>query len=497
MTANIKGYAKKIQGFLFDNIVTIIFVIFMAFGFYASEGMTVSSFLNDILTRFFRNGLLVISLIIPVIAGLGLNFGIVVGALAGVLAIIPIRYIALNPANTLALGGFGGLMLCFLVALPLAMLFGYLTGKLYNRTRGQELIASLIVGYFAEGLFLIFVLIIIGTLIPVTAGHPMIIPFTNVGIRTSVDMGQHPSLIRNPELETAGMKYAMDYLWRVEFLYALILLAVCMLAFLVFRRIRAKRNPAVEKSSKWVFALSCAVWVIVILLSLHGILLPGGVIFHFGGGGNFAIPASPLIGVGQIPAVTGLVIAGFCLFTAYFTKTKLGQDCRSVGQSQQIAKVAGINVDRTRIIATMFSTVFASWGMIIFLQNMGTVSTYTAHRQIGFNSVAALLVGGATAARASVKNALLGLLLFHAMFIVSPSIGRYFSGDEGVGEYTRSFMVYGVIALALGLYIWKDRKAAMNKESLEAAADAGQKTLQMTSHAGPEPDTPQGPASDK
>jgi len=466
---------KKIRSFLMDNIVTIIFVVFMAFGFYASDGISVSSFLSDVLTRFFRNGLLVISLIIPVIAGLGLNFGIVVGALAGVLAIIPIRYIALNPANSLALGGIGGLMLCFLLALPMAMLFGYLTGKLYNRTRGQELIASLIVGYFAEGLYLILVLILIGTLIPVAEGHPMIIPFTNIGVRTSVDMGQHPSLIRNPELEIPGMKYAMDYLWRIEFLYALILLAVCALAFLIIRRILANRNPVIKKSSKMVFALGCAVWAVIILLCLHGILLPGGVIFHFGGGGSFTIPASPLIGVGDIPAVTGLVIAAFCLFTTYFTRTKLGQDCRSVGQSQHIAKVAGINVDRTRIIATMFSTVFASWGMIIFLQNMGTVSTYTAHRQIGFNSVAALLVGGATTAKASVKNALIGLLLFHAMFIVSPSIGRYFSGDEGVGEYTRSFMVYGVIALALGLYIWKDRKAARDKESLEAASEAGQK----------------------
>ena len=471
MALEILDYLKKIRNFLIDNIVTLIFVIFMAFGFYASDGITVSSFLSDVLTRFFRNGLLVISLIIPVIAGLGLNFGIVVGALAGILAIIPIRYIALNPANTLALGGIGGLMLCFLIALPLAMLFGYLTGKLYNRTRGQELIASLIVGYFAEGLFLILVLILIGTLIPVAPNHPMIIPFTNIGVRTSIDMGQHPSLIRNPELETAGMKYAMDYLWRIEFLYALILLAVGLLAYLIIRRILTKKNPAITRSSKGSFILGCAVCGVLILLGLHGILLPGGLIFRFGGGGSFAIPASPLLGVGEIPVVTGLVIVAFCLFTAYFTKTKLGQDCRSVGQNQHIAKVAGINVDRTRIIATMISTVFASWGMIIFLQNMGTISTYTSHRQIGFNSVAALLVGGATAAKASVKNALLGLLLFHAMFIVSPSIGRYFSGDEGVGEYTRSFMVYGVIALALGLYIWKEKNAAKNKISLESTIE--------------------------
>jgi simple sugar transport system permease protein len=58
-------------------------------------------------------------------------------------------------------------------------------------------------------------------------------------------------------------------------------------------------------------------------------------------------------------------------------------------------------------------------------------------------------------------------MLFNAMFIVSPAIGRFFASDEGVGEYTRSFMVYGVIGLALGLYIWKGLKAERDKEALE------------------------------
>ena len=105
--------------------------------------------------------------------------------------------------------------------------------------------------------------------------------------------------------------------------------------------------------------------------------------------------------------------------------------------------------------------------MIIFLQSMGTVSTYTAHRQIGMFSVAALLVGGATASKAGVKNAMLGILLFHAMFVVSPGIGRLISPNELVAEGTRNFMTYGVIALSLGLHVWKIRKAAERELSLD------------------------------
>jgi simple sugar transport system permease protein len=89
---------------------------------------------------------------------------------------------------------------------------------------------------------------------------------------------------------------------------------------------------------------------------------------------------------------------------------------------------------------------------------MGTLSTYDAHRQIGMFSVAALLVGGASTSRASVKNAIFGTILFNSMFIMSPEIGRFLFGDPGSAEYFRTFMVYGVIGVALGLHVWKGNK---------------------------------------
>ena len=168
----------------------------------------------------------------------------------------------------------------------------------------------------------------------------------------------------------------------------------------------------------------------------------------------------------RAPLVTVLVIVSLCLFITFLNKTKLGQDFRSVGHNQHIAEVSGINVDRTRIIATIFSTVLAAWGMIIYLQNMGTLVVYDAHRNIGLFSVAALLVGGASTSKASVKNALIGAALFNSMTIVSPELGEALFGDPASGEFFRSFMVYGVIGLALGLYVWKSIKAERDKNKL-------------------------------
>ena len=57
-------------------------------------------------------------------------------------------------------------------------------------------------------------------------------------------------------------------------------------------------------------------------------------------------------------------------------------------------------------------------GQIIFLQNMGNMATYNAHRQTGFFAVAAILVGGASVTKATIPNVFVGVVLLHLMYIV-------------------------------------------------------------------------------
>ena len=125
----------------------------------------------------------------------------------------------------------------------------------------------------------------------------------------------------------------------------------------------------------------------------------------------------------------------------------------------EVAQAAGINVDRTRIISIIISTVFAGFGQIIYLQNIGNFPTYTAHSQIGMFCIAALLVGGASVEKASIGNVFLGVILFHTMFILAPRAGAAITGDAMIGEYFRVFVSYGVITLALIMYETKKRRA--------------------------------------
>ena len=80
-----------------------------------------------------------------------------------------------------------------------------------------------------------------------------------------------------------------------------------------------------------------------------------------------------------------------------------------------VARAAGIKVEHTRIVSIVISTVFAGYGMIIYLQNIGTLNTYKRlAMQIGMFSVAALLVGGATVSQAKIRN-VFWVILFHIM----------------------------------------------------------------------------------
>ncbi|HOR86337.1 MAG TPA: ABC transporter permease [Bacillota bacterium] len=426
-----KYILSKQMPYLADNIVPIIFIAFTLLGFVLTTNVPFNFFLSELSSRFYRNAFIVLSLVIPVIAGLGLNFGIVIGAMSGQLAIIIVRYLSIE---YLHLSGFWELVFCLVLSLPIAAFIGFLTGKLYNKTRGQEMIASLIVGFFANGVYQFILLFATGIIIPVRSSHPMIKP-DGVGVRMTVDMGE--------------LHYSLQNILKVPFLWAVLLVSVLLLALVISRHLMGKKGH--NKDNRVIFFTKVGLSAVLIIYSVFAI-----------------VTKSKITSVKDVPAATIIIIGLLCLFTELIMKTKLGQDFRSVGQSQHIAESNGINVDKTRIIAVIMSTVLAAWGQIIYLQDMGTLNVYGAHTQIGMFSVAALLVGGASVHKATVSQALIGTILFNSMFIMSPEIGKAAFGNALLGEYFRTFMVYGIIGMALGIYVWNaNRKARITLDPVE------------------------------
>lgn len=82
---------KKTTDFLVQNMVVFLFVILCIAATYFSK-QPLTFVVSELFTRIARNSFIVLSLIIPVIAGMGLNFGIVIGAMAAQLAIFLTTY---------------------------------------------------------------------------------------------------------------------------------------------------------------------------------------------------------------------------------------------------------------------------------------------------------------------------------------------------------------------------------------------------------------------
>lgn len=123
---------KKLKKILINNSVTILFVIICLISvIYAKQ--TPYFIVNSLLVRLARNSFLVLALLIPVLAGMGLNFSITVGAMAAQITIVAITHWGIQ--------GLWGFVLCAILAVPLAIIFGILVGKLLNKTKGQEMIA--------------------------------------------------------------------------------------------------------------------------------------------------------------------------------------------------------------------------------------------------------------------------------------------------------------------------------------------------------------------
>ena len=137
---------------LFENKVVVLF-IFLCVGGTIASGQPLSFVANELFTRIARNSFLVLSLIIPVLAGMGLNFGIVIGAMATQIALFFTTYWGLT--------GIRGFLVTALLATPIAVLFGFLVGVLFNKMKGTEMIGGLVLGYFADGLYQLLFLILI------------------------------------------------------------------------------------------------------------------------------------------------------------------------------------------------------------------------------------------------------------------------------------------------------------------------------------------------
>ncbi|MEG0611876.1 MAG: ABC transporter permease [Clostridium sp.] len=326
-------------------IVPCIFIVMSILGIIIG-GIKLDFLSRELYSRFIRNIIMVLSLIIPIVAGMGLNFAITIGAICAQSAAI----IVLDFNIT----GVMGVIAIIVISGILSTIFGNLIGFILNKAKGKEMITSIIIGFLGTSVYHLVFMVGYGTII--TPRNKEILLSTGIGVRNMVDLMGFSKLFK----------------------------------------------------------------------------------------------MNQIVAIGAIISVALIII--------YILNSKIGYKLKAVGENMTVAGQLGINVDRIRRQAIVISTIIASMGHIMFMFSLGNINVYSGHLNIDTFACAALLAGGATLSKANIKNAFLGIILFHTMFIVSPiAIPKMFN-NPALGEYFRTFIAYGTIVFAFIINLKNDRR---------------------------------------
>ena len=171
-----RSFKQIVTDFGWPRIIIFFFLVLLFLAAPLVHVSVLASF-SDVFNRFGQNAIFVLALVPMIQSGCGLNFGLSLGILAGLLgATLSIQF-GLHGAA----GFFGALVL----ASPFTVLFGGLYGKLLNKVKGEEMTIAMYVGFAS-----VFFMSIMWLLLPYTAPD-MVWGFAGKGLRTTISVEKY------------------------------------------------------------------------------------------------------------------------------------------------------------------------------------------------------------------------------------------------------------------------------------------------------------------
>jgi simple sugar transport system permease protein len=174
---NMKLDNMKLKKFLTGSAVPLLFLVIIIVAIPLS-GYTGTFLAREIVTRLGRNLFFVLALLLPIMAGMGINFGMVLGSMAGQIGLIFVTDWGVTAAP--------GLLLAMLIGTPIAIGLGYFGGAVLNRAKGREMITSMMLGLFISGIYQAFLLYLCGSIIPVKSATLLL--SRGYGVRNAITL---------------------------------------------------------------------------------------------------------------------------------------------------------------------------------------------------------------------------------------------------------------------------------------------------------------------
>ena len=160
-----------IQDFGWPRVIIFLFLVSL-FVLAPFVGVRLDASFSDVLNRFGQYAILVLALVPMIQSGCGLNFGLALGIVAGLLgATLSLQF---------ELRGIWGFFGAIALAAPFSVLFGYVYGKLLNKVKGEEMTIAMYVGFS-----FVMLMCIMWLILPYNS-PTMVWGFAGKGLRTTI-----------------------------------------------------------------------------------------------------------------------------------------------------------------------------------------------------------------------------------------------------------------------------------------------------------------------
>ena len=168
--------SSMLRSFGLPRLIITIFLLLM-FVIAPFAGVNVASGVSNMLTRFGMNAVLVLAMVPMVHSGCGLNFGLPLGIISGLLgATMSIEF---------GFSGAASFLMAIILATPFAIILGAGYGVLLNRVKGGEMMIATYVGFSSVSFMCIMWL-----LLPYDS-PTMVWGYAGTGLRTTISVADY------------------------------------------------------------------------------------------------------------------------------------------------------------------------------------------------------------------------------------------------------------------------------------------------------------------